>query len=195
MSTAVELPRRRVWTVEDLAELPRDLRYELVEGELILPSPTVAHQDLSMELMLAVRANCPPTYIVSVDQSLAIDQLNEPRPDIVAVRIEHYRRTPVPLGSAVLAIEVISEHSEFRDMVTKAKVYARAGIAAYWVVDQKHDRISLVEMVLDPGHEQYTTRGHTTGVFSVDVPWPITIDLPALSARRAALLERAKQEE
>lgn len=191
MTAALSLPERREWTVDDLAELPANLRYELINGRLIVPSPTPAHQDLCIELSLAVRAQCPPEYFISMDQSLKVDRRNEPRPDVVAIRVEHYGRTPVPIEDAVLAVEVLSEHSEFRDMVEKAAVYARAGIATYWVVDQLREDMSLTEMVLEPDQRRYAFGVHTTQAFSVTEPWPITIDLPALSARRAAIQERA----
>jgi Uma2 family endonuclease len=192
MTAAPTLPERQEWTVEDLGELPRDLRYELINGRLIVPSPVPAHQDLAFEIGFALRAACPPDFLVSTDQSLRINRRNEPRPDLVGIRIEHYGRTPVPVEDAVLAVELVSEHSEFRDMVEKARVYAEAGMPAYWVVDQNRPEISLTEMVLGPSKRSYEITNHTTGVFSVDAPWPITIDLPQLSARRAAILERIR---
>lgn len=193
MTAALSLPERREWTVDDLAELPADLPYELINGRLIVPSPTPAHQDLCIEIALAVRAECPPEFFVSMDQSLRVDRRNEPRPDVVAVRVAHYGRTPVPIEDAALAVEVVSEHSEFRDMVEKAAVYARAGIATYWVIDQLREDMSLTEMVLEPERQRYAFGVHTTEVYEVTEPWPITIDLPALSARRAAIRKRAEE--
>src|SRR3954463_5337698 len=137
MTTAPNLPDRREWTVDDLGELPADLPYELINGRLIVPSATPAHQDLSVQIVLALTANCPPDYFVSFDQSLRVNRRNEPRPDVVGIRIEHYGRTPVPVEDAVIAIEIVSEHSEFRDMVEKAEAYAKAGLPHYWVIDQK----------------------------------------------------------
>ena len=192
MTAAPTLPDRQEWTVDDLGELPKDLRYELINGRLIVPSPVPAHQDLAFEIGFALRANCPPDFIVSSDQSLRINRRNEPRPDLVAIRIEHYGRTPVPVEDSVLAVELVSEHSEFRDMVEKARLYADAGVPSYWVVDQNRPEISLTEMVLGPSKRSYEIAAHTTDVFSVDEPWPITIDLPRLSARRAAILDRIR---
>jgi hypothetical protein len=36
MTAALNLPDRQDWTVDDLADLPKDLRYELVNGRLTL---------------------------------------------------------------------------------------------------------------------------------------------------------------
>jgi Uma2 family endonuclease len=193
MTAALRLPQRREWTVDDLAELPGDLPYELIDGRLIVPSPTPAHQDLCGEVWLAVRASCPPEYLVSMDQSLKVNPRNEPRPDVVAIRVEHYGRTPVPIEDAALAIEVLSDHSHWRDTVKKAMLYAKAGIATYWVIDQLGEGISLTEFILEPERERYALAGETIEVFTVSEPWPITIDLPSLSARRAAILERTQK--
>lgn len=187
MSLASTLPPRQEWTVEDLAELPRDLRYELINGRLVVPSPTVAHQDLMIDVAIALRAHCPVEFVVSVDQSMRVDRRNEPRPDVVAVRTEHYGRTPVPVEDAVLAVEIISPDSSFRDMYDKAHVYAKAGVATYWVIDPLHERIVLTEMLLGEDG-RYDKGEHTDGVFRTDRPWPVTLDLPALSTRRARLL-------
>jgi Uma2 family endonuclease len=192
MSTAPHLPDRREWTVDDLGELPPDLPYELVNGRLIVPSPTALHQDLCVELLLALRVNCPPEYLVSIDLSMAIDRRNEPRPDVVAIRREHADRSPVPVADALLAVEVISPTSIFRDMYDKARAYARAKVPTYWVVDPLHERMTLTEFVLGPNGD-YEPATHTEDVFSAERPWKVTVDLPALTARRAGLLARDGQ--
>jgi Uma2 family endonuclease len=183
--TAPELPDRREWTVDDLDNLPRDLRYELINGRLTLPSPLPTHQDVARRLANALDANCPPEYYVSTDQSLRVDKRNEPRPDVVAFQAEYMDQTPVPVEGVVLAIEVVSPNSEFRDMFDKAKVYAKAGIPRYWVVEQTREEISLTEMVLNRDVGRYDVGTFTTEAFSVSDPWEIAIDLPAMSARRA----------
>lgn len=189
MTAAPNLPQRQEWTVDDLGELPQDLRYELVNGRLILPSPTHLHQDLCVEVLLALRVNCPADYVVSIDLSMRIDRRNEPRPDIVALRPDHIARSPVPVEDAVLAVEVISPESTFRDMYDKVRVYAHARVPTYWVIDPLHERMTLTEMVLGADGE-YEQAGHTDDVFTTERPWKVTLDLPALTARRAALLER-----
>ena len=197
MMTAIELPKRQEWTVDDLVDLPPDLNYELINGRLVLPSPTPAHQDLSVDLLLALRVNCPPEYVVTLDLSLEIDPRNEPRPDVVAIRAEHYNRSPVPVQDAILAIEVGSPGSMFRDLFDKSTVYAKAGIANYWIVDEEEEThaLLLTEMVLNSETGFYRTGRSTSEVFSVKVPWEITVDLPELSRRRAAIRGRAKPAE
>ena len=192
MTAAVDLPDRQDWTVEDLARLPKDLRYELIDGRLILPSPTGFHQILGIEVVLALRAECPPDYAPVTDLSLQINERNEPRPDVVVVPVHQLNRSPVPAGEVILAVEIISPDSHFRDMHAKTRVYAAAGIARYWVIDPLfEDGIVLTEYQPDAGGE-YEIVSSTDKVFTTDVPFPVTIDLPALTERRQAVLDRAR---
>ena len=190
MTVALNLPDKQDWTVDDLATLPEDLRYELIDGRLILPSPTAIHQILGGEVWLALRAGCPPTLVPVTDLSLKINRRNEPRPDVVVVRPGHLNRTPLPVEDAVLAVEVISAGSHFRDMYAKAKTYAAAGVANYWVIDPLfEDGIVLTEFRPGPSGD-YELTSSTNGVFTSDVPFRVTIDLPALTAKLRALDEQ-----
>lgn len=189
MTVAPILPERSEWTVDDLGDLPKDLPYELVNGRLIVPSPTAVHQDLCVRLLLALEVNCPADYLVSIDLSMRIDRRNEPRPDVVAIRREHADRSPVPVEDALLAVEVLSPTSTFRDLYDKAKVYAHAGVRTYWVVDPLHERMTLTEYTLGPTGE-YEVVTHTEDLFVTERPWKVSVDVPALTTRRAGLLAR-----
>jgi Uma2 family endonuclease len=190
MTAAPLLPERRDWTVDDLGVLPVDLNYELINGRLVVPSATPVHQELMGEIWLALRAGCPPEHFVSMDQSLEVDRRNEPRPDVVVIGVEHVSRSPVPVRGALLAVEILSPSSTFRDLHEKAGVYARAGIRTYWVVDALHEKMTLTEFVLDPDSGGYRTGAHTDDVFTTERPWKVTVDLPALTARRDRVLGR-----
>lgn len=188
MTVALNLPERQDWTVDDLATLPKDLRYELIDGRLILPSPTAIHQDIGVRVLLALEANCPPGFMPVTDLSLKVNRRNEPRPDVVVIRLEQVNRSPVPVEDAILAVGVISPDSHFRDMYAKAKVYAAAGVRNYWVVDPLHDEgIVLTEFRPGPNGD-YEIVGSTRQLFKTDDPYPVTLDLPALTERRRQLL-------
>jgi Uma2 family endonuclease len=192
MTAALNLPDRQDWTVDDLASLPKDLRYELVDGRLILPSPTAIHQDIGVEVLLALRAACPADFMPVVDLSLKVNHRNEPRPDVVVIHRDRANVSPVPVEDAILAVEVISPDSHFRDMYAKAKVYAAAGVANYWVIDPLHDD-GIVLTEFRPGVTgDYEIVGSTSQVFTTDVPYPVSIDVPALTARRKALIEGSR---
>lgn len=190
MTAAAILPdwsEREDWTVDDLGQLPKDLPYELINGRLIVPSPTALHQDLCVRILLAIEVNCPAEFLTVVDLSLEIDRRNEPRPDVVVIRREQANRSPVPVGNATLAVEVVSPTSTVRDLHDKAKAYARAGIPTYWVVDPLGERVTLTEHRLGPAGE-YERAAHTDDLFVTERPWKVSVDLPALTARRDDLL-------
>lgn len=188
MTAALKLPspldEERDWTVDDLASLPKDLRYELIDGRLILPSPTFLHQDICFELVAMLRPNCPPGYRAVIDVSLEVDGRNEPRPDVVVARQSVGLRSPAPIQAALLVAEVISPTSHFRDMDAKKKLFAAARVGSYWVIDPTYDKgVVLTEFRLgDDGH--YETVTNTDKVFTTDVPYPATIDLPRLTELR-----------
>ena len=182
-----ELPallERRDLTVDDVADLPEDLHYELIDGRLVLtPSPSFVHQRIMLDVALACRLNEPPGIVVSADQSVMIDGGNERRPDVVAVLLEGASASLIGAFDLVLAVEIISPSSRRVDGHDKLKVYADAGVPHYWIVDPLAERMTLTEFTLGAdGHYQQTR--HTEDRVTLSQPWEITLDLPAFTALR-----------
>src|SRR4051794_5038486 len=93
-TTAYQVPTGRRWTVGDVANLPEDLHYELIDGRLLLPpAPMPFHQSIRIDLAFAFRAECPEGVFVSVGSSVMIDTHSEPRPDVLLIREEGASRT------------------------------------------------------------------------------------------------------
>lgn len=182
------------YTTADLHALPEDgLRYELIDGSIIVsPSATIDHNTIALWIAsLLWESNPTDEFIVGTDQSTTVDDHNEPRPDVVVTRARHLRQTPFPIADAILVVEVVSPTSALRDTETKRALYARAAVPSYWIVVPEEDKpdIALAELVLDPGTGQYRYVTHyTTERFDTDRPWPVRIDLPTLTARRARLM-------
>jgi Uma2 family endonuclease len=186
MTTALDpaLLNKQDWTVDDLASLPEDLHYELINGRLILPSPTLMHQYFGVEVMLALRLHCPADLIPIVDLSQRVNYRNEPRRDVVVTSLKNKRRSPLPIADTVLAIEIVSPSSANLDYEEKRQLYAAAGVGSYWVIDPApRSAVMLTEYRLSRrgAYEQIST---TDGIFTTRVPFPATIDLPAFTAFR-----------
>jgi Uma2 family endonuclease len=188
MTAALQLPslldEKQDWTVDDLTSLPKDLRYELIDGRLILPSPTYFHQEVAAELRSMLLPSCPPGYRPVLDMSLEVDRRNEPRPDVVVLPMTMAMRTPIPVEHALVLVEVVSPSSHIRDWHTKAKIFAKARVASYWIVDPSFDGgVVLTEFRIgeDGRYELITS---TNKVFETDAPFPVTINVPALTAFR-----------
>lgn len=194
MTAALQLPEHDDWTVDDLATLPKDARYELINGRLVVTSPIGPHQDLSRKIANALEENCPPGIVPFMELSLKIDRRNQPRPDVVAVNLDHVNTSPVPIEDAVLAVEVLSKDSTFRDMVDKYRLYAAAGVPSYWVLDPLHQPMTLTEFVLNPETKLYDEAVYTAEVFETERPWPVRLDLPALAKRWQSLLGNVESE-
>lgn len=198
----MDTPDEAGFTIEDLHAIPEGrLRYELIEGSLhVSPSATAGHNVIGRWIAnLLEVAGQSEEYFVSTDQSVTIDGHNEVRPDIVVARVDALDVTPFPIDAAILAVEIVSPTSVTRDNETKRALYARAGVPSYWIVDPSgestsgDDSIGLVEFALDPakGAYRYVTH-YTTHVFRTDTPWPVEIDLPAMTARLARIRGRAQ---
>jgi Uma2 family endonuclease len=183
------------YTVADLHALPEDgPRYELIEGSIIVsPSATTDHNVIAHWLgSLLDESNPGDEYVVGFDQSTTVDDHNEPRPDVTVARLSTLQVTPFPISELVLAVEIVSPKSSWlRDTEIKRALYARAGVPSYWIVvpEDESPTIALAELVLDQQTGQYAYRTHyTTEVFTTDRPWAVTLDLPALTARRRRLI-------
>ncbi len=179
------------FTVEDLYAIPDDgMRCELIEGSIIMsPSATGGHNLIACWIVIALE-DAKPTddYFATTDVSARIDNHNEPRPDLAVYRADYFEESPFPIRQALLVGEVISPNSALRDTETKRALYARAGVPSYWIIVPSDDKptIALAELVLDPATGKYDYVTHyTTDVFRTERPWPVEIDLPALTARRA----------
>ena len=180
------------WTVDDVANLPEDLHYELINGRLILtPAAMPIHQIIGVRIVNALEANGPEDVVVSPDSSVTTDFRNEPRPDVVVTREEGANRTPVLASDVLLVVEIISKSSILSDRDEKMKLYAYAGIQHYWIVDPLAERITFTQFRLSPDGTYH--RGlHTDELVTISQPWETTLDLPAWTRRRDRLREVAR---
>ena len=136
-------PTRYKWTVEDYHKLgeagilTEDSRVELIEGELIEMAPihgphmgTVNR--LNKMLVLAVGDH----GVVSVQNPVTLPPYSEPQPDFTILRLG--AGTPdsgVPHANDVLLLIEVADTTLAYDRSRKLELYAREGIAEYWIVN------------------------------------------------------------
>jgi len=131
-----------VTTIEGLLALPDDgLRHELLDGvHVVTPAPRYIHQRALGELEALLRAAITGRQDVEVLRAPA-DIVLGPRtlvqPDLFMIR-----RTPgvrperwADVGVPLLAIEILSPTTAPRDRGVKRRIYQRAGVEQYWIVD------------------------------------------------------------
>src|SRR5512135_2294948 len=131
----------RKMTLEEFEALPEGPpNYEFEEGELIpAPSPTITHQDVIVELALAMRSYARHhggRLIMGVDVHLPDGRVFVP--DLAFLTGEHLdevsARDGKVHGAPDLVVEVISQTTH-RDRVHKYRIYDKNGVAWYWIVD------------------------------------------------------------
>ena len=141
-----------VLTYEDYRNTPDDQRYELLDGALVvLPTPNIAHQravgDLSFALHDFVREKRVGAAFLRV--AVVLSDTNVVEPDITFVSASRMDivETDNIRGAPDLVVEVISPSDPARDLVRKRVIYARHGIAEYWIADP--EARSILVMTLD----------------------------------------------
>ena len=112
-------------------------KVELIEGVLIAVSPQYRpHSSVRNELCRRFwRALDATGSHLSAEQEVTVQLSSDtaPEPDI-ALTSEPFGHGYVPLGSVALVIEIADSTLHY-DLGKKRDIYARGGIAEYWVVD------------------------------------------------------------
>jgi Uma2 family endonuclease len=140
--------RTRRWTrgeydrLIELGLLHEDEPVELLAGRLAVKEPQrTPHATATQLAAEALRTAFGAGWSVRVQLPLALDAASEPEPDVAVVRgspRDYAREHP---SAPVLVVEV-SHDSLPADRILKARLYARAGIGDYWIVN-------LVDRVLE----------------------------------------------
>lgn len=132
-----KLTARDFWTLAEAGAFRGFAKTELIEGEIwVVNSVWVWHAKttayFSAELLFALRA-LKSDLVVYTSGSIDMADDSVPEPD-VSVGVDHGERTGLPLAKLALAVEV-SDSTVDNDLGRKARLYARCGVAEYWVVD------------------------------------------------------------
>jgi Uma2 family endonuclease len=169
-------------TYEDYVELPDDgRRYEILDGELeVTPSPTTVHQRVSRKLLRIldeyVTDNAlgeifdAPTDVILANTTIVVPDLLF----VAASRSNIVKRRAIE-GPPDLIVEILSESTARRDRTRKASLYARLGVAHYWLVEPD-DRFVETYAI---GKKRYRRMGRVAGDATLcSEPFPdLAIDL------------------
>jgi Uma2 family endonuclease len=115
---------------------------ELLGGHLIVSEPQGSFQSAAVGLVDEALGAClGPGWAVRVQMPIALDDESEPEPDVAVVMGTHRDYAAAHPTRAALLVEV-ADSSLPDDRGTKAALYARAGIADYWI-------LNLIDRVLE----------------------------------------------
>lgn len=164
-------PTRRNWTVQEYFRLGglqafREQRVELVEGVIVEKRQMTPEHAASHEL--SRRALAPafgPKYWVRFLAPLHLGRRSLLDPDLAVVR-GGPRVLPAAPTTALLVVE-ISDSTLSYDRRRKGSLYAKAGIADYWIVNLNRGQLEVYRQpIADP------SRRYGFGYSSVDVLGP-----------------------
>lgn len=170
------------WSVEDYHRMIEtgilvDRRLELIAGEIVEMTPegplhryvTDTAADYLRSLLLG-KAKIYEAHPITLPDS-------EPEPDIAIVRLQTERyRTRHPYPEDIYWLIEISDRTLTGDLDQKKKIYARAGIFEYWVVNVKSQ---ILKVFREPEIEDYLSETeYTQGIiYSLAFPnLPISVE-------------------
>lgn len=163
---AVSSLRTKHWTrVEyerliDLGAFRPGERLELVGGALLVCEPQGGPHFTAVGLVEdALRPVFGIGWTVRAQGPIALDEDSEPEPDIAVVpgsRRDHSRAHP---SHPVLIVEVADSSLAF-DRAEKGSLYARAGIADYWILNLPDQ---VLEVYREPAAAPHAPYGHRYG--------------------------------
>ena len=179
---AWEQPQSEKLTYQDYLNTPDDVRYELIDGELIVmePAPTTPHQSVSINLSALLwpfvrRHGLGKVFHAPTDVYLS--ETNVVQPDVLFVSAA---RTAIITernvhGAPDLVVEIASPSTGQRDRGVKLELYARYGVTEYWLADPAAETIETLR--LEDGEFVATGRYGRTDTFTTPLLPGLAIDL------------------
>ncbi|MBX3025982.1 Uma2 family endonuclease [bacterium] len=144
MAQPANILRQKRFTARDLWRMPDDgNRYEIIDGEVfVTPAPYVSHQEVLANLNDVLRHHVRRHrlgLLLFAPVGVVLEPLSGVEPDLIFVA--HARRAIVQskgiFGPPDLAAEILSPSTAARDRGRKKALYARTGVAHYWMVDPR----------------------------------------------------------
>ncbi|MEO8374468.1 MAG: Uma2 family endonuclease [Sphingomonas bacterium] len=139
--------------LEDKGALNSFAKTELIEGVIVgVNAQSTAHARIQSHLYRGLDATCGALGMdldAWFEVSIALGPETMPQPDIVLAR-----NAAIP-GELVALIVEVSDSTAKLDLGAKARIYATAGIAEYWVADVT---AQVVRQMWAPEGEAYTER-------------------------------------
>ncbi len=180
------------YRAKDYDSLEEGAPYELIRGRLIMsPSPLPIHQTvlriLSRKFGDFEESADGLCYIAPIDVVLSNDTIVQPdllylserRRDLVKKRIE---------GPPDLIVEILSPGTGRRDKTEKLDLYAKYGVAEYWIVDPAMQAFEF--LLLENG--KYVVQQQSGDRYQSPRLPEVTIDLAAFWAEVERRLPKQK---
>lgn len=136
------------YTVDDYYHLPKDKRFELIDGVLYdMSAPSSPHQLVGGYIyaqifnhIIGKKGACVP-MIAPVDVQLDQDDKTMVQPDVLIVCDRDIVIRRCVYGAPDFVAEVLSPSTKKKDIYIKTQKYANAGVREYWMVDPDKQKV------------------------------------------------------
>jgi Uma2 family endonuclease len=139
-----------------------DERFELLEGWIVEKmSKNPPHEAVVAKARRVLDRRLPPKWHVRVQSAMTTSD-SEPEPDLAIVsgdEMDYFGRHPGP-ADAALVVEV-ADSTLHDDQTIKYRVYAKAAVGVYWIINIPEQQIHVYEIpsgpAASPGYATPTT--------------------------------------
>lgn len=121
----------------------------------MMPPIGPEHSANTSNLVYCIAKRLPEKARLRVSEPVGIRDHSEPQPDLAVVKAkaDHYKSAHPTPKDVLLVIEVADSSTDFDNKV-KAKLYGKAGIPEYWIVEIEE---ACVRVFTDPSKQGYRT--------------------------------------
>ena len=156
------LAQNRIFTMEDIYNLPEGERAELIDGQIyMMAPPSRRHQEIIGSLYRKIadyidmkRVACK-VYLAPFAVFLNNNNVNYVEPDISIICDKNKLDDKGCNGAPDWIIEIVSPSSKRMDYYIKLFKYRTAGVREYWIVDPIREMILVYDFENDD-YEQYS---------------------------------------
>ena len=156
-------------------------RVELIEGELVAMSPIGSyHVGTVITLTQSLSQAVGNRALVSVQNSVRLDDFSEPEPDFALLRQrpDHYRDA-LPRPADILLLIEVADTSLNYDRAIKRALYARHAIPEFWIINLSAGEVEVCRGPTADGYASLQRFGRDGGVEPVLLPG-VRIELATL---------------
>jgi len=149
--------------------LTDDDSVELLEGWLVFKTPKNPPHRVTTRLVRTALENILPAgWYVDSQESITLSN-SEPEPDIVVVRGDTRQYLDRHPGAEDIALIIeVSDTTLQRDRTVKKRIYARAGISIYWIVNLVEEQVEVYSQPLveveQPDYSQRLDFGRSAAI-------------------------------
>jgi Uma2 family endonuclease len=162
----------RKWTVKEYQKLGEmgffhpEERVELISGNIIkMSAKGTAHTSALGRTDRLFQDLFNNLAWVRVQDPIALDDNSEPEPDIAVVIIDPFDyATHHPTPSEVYLIIEVADSSLAYDREIKANIYARSGIADYWVLNVNDRQLHVFREPAEDGYQSEVILEETASI-------------------------------